>query len=707
MLPDEPNQRAFPTTAGTFDTTANGMTDVFVTKLNASGSSLIYSTYIGGSETDEGKGIAVDASGNAYVTGRTFDGPVSFPTTTGAFDETLNGERDVFVLKLDPTGSALVYSTLLGGSLNERAFGIDIDTSGNAYITGETTDAAIDFPTTTGAFDVTHNGDLDVFVTKLNPTGSALVYSTLIGGDNIDIGNGIAIDGAGNAYITGETTNGTVDYPTTAGTFDENHNGMQDAFVTKLNATGSALVYSTFLGGSHNDIANGIAVNATGNAYITGETFDHTTDYPTTQFAFSTTHTGSNDVFVTKLETDGATLSYSTFIGGGSDDRGLAIAIDPVGSAYITGFTTITSIPYPSTPNAFNLTHNGTFDVMVSKLNPNGRILSYSTYLGGSSFEEGLGITLDDSGNVFIAGDVNSSSANFPTTPEAFQPEHTQGNSDAFVSKFGDISIAGRTVDMSGNPLPNSAVAMSGNRSGFMLSDGQGYFGFSDTVQGGNFIIAATNLLYNFTPNTFQIIDISRNEELVFLGRPTSSGPTAAFAPLGGTVESMVGNVGLPNTRLTLIDTISGKYQVVTTDANGDYEFDAVVTGAFYLVVAEREGYNFAPQIFEVNHFDENLNLDFLASPNAPRPVDDFDGDGKTDLAVFRPNEGNWYILNSQDNSVRTVQFGLDGDIPVSSDYDGDNKADLAVYRPTEGNWYRLNSSDGQFYSVHFGTFGG
>ena len=160
----------------------------------------------------------------------------------------------------------------------------------------------------------------------------------------------------------------------------------------------------------------------------------------------------------------------------------------------------------------------------------------------------------------------------------------------------------------------------------------------------------------------------------------------------------------MPNTRLTLIDSVNGNVSVVTTDSNGDYQFDAVVTGAFYLVIAEREGYNFSPQIFEVNHFAENLDLDFAASPNSPRPVDDFDGDGKTDLAVFRPTEGNWYILNSQDNSVRTVQFGLNGDIPIASDYDGDHRADIAVYRPTDGNWYRLNSSDGQFSSVRFGT---
>jgi hypothetical protein len=327
---------------------------------------LVYSTFLGGNAVDEGHDITVDALGNAYVTGQTLEitPPSNFPTTVGAFDTTHNGGfRDAFVTKLNPTGSALVYSTYLGGSDEDSAGAITLDITGSAYVTGITSSA--DFPTTFGAFDTTYNGNRDAFVTKLNPAGSALVYSTLIGGFESDGGNDIAVDTSGNAYVTGNTISSS--FPTTAGAFDTVHNAddIFEVFVTKLNTSGSALVYSTFLGGSGGSSAGGIAVDTSGSAYVAGTA--SSADFPTTVGAFDTTHNGSGDVFVTKLNPSGSAPLYSTFLGGSSNDVGNGIALDTAGSAYVTGITT--SADFPTTVGVFDTTYNGNFDAFVTKLN--------------------------------------------------------------------------------------------------------------------------------------------------------------------------------------------------------------------------------------------------------------------------------------------------------------------------------------------------
>jgi hypothetical protein len=422
----------FPTTAGAFDTTPNSAADAFVTKLNPTGSVLVYSTYLGGSNFDRGFGIAVDAAGDAYVTGVTSS--MNFPTTTGAFDTTYNGgEKDAFVTKLNATGSALVYSTYLGGSGDDdTGLGIAVDALGSAYVTGVT---STDFPTTMGAFDTTFNGDLDAFVTKLNPAGSALAYSTYLGGSGFDLGFGIAVDALGNAYVTGITD--STNFPTTTGAFDTSLNGSADAFVAKLNPAGSALAYSTYLGGSGLDEGVGIAVDALGNAYVAGVT--ESTTFPTTAGAFDTTFNGGIfDAFVTKLNSLGSGLLYSTYLGGSGLDLGRGIAVDALGNAYVTGVTESTN--FPTTMGAFDTTLNGVSDAFVTKLNPSlvgPASLVYSTYLGGSGRDEGDGIAVDAAGDAYVTGRTGSS--NFPTTTGAFDTSFN-GSADAFVTKIADIS---------------------------------------------------------------------------------------------------------------------------------------------------------------------------------------------------------------------------------------------------------------------------
>jgi hypothetical protein len=462
----------FPTTPATFEATMDGRYEAFVTKLDSSGSALIYSTYLGGTGGTLSQGIAVDGAGSAYITGYTDS--IDFPTTPGAFDGTFNSlgvTYDTFVTKLEASGAALAYSTYLGGSSNDTGNGIAVDSAGSAYVTGGTNSS--NFPTTVGAFDRALAGEADAFVTKLDATGSALAYSTYLGGlgggEIFEDGRAIAVDTAGSAYVTGWTQSS--DFPTTPGAFDTTLNGTfsNDAFVTKLEASGAALAYSTYLGGSTFDIGYGIAVDSAGSAYVTGATVS--SDFPTTPGAFDTTQSSEllSDVFVTKLEATGAALAYSTFLGGSEDDAAFAIAVDSTGSAHVSGITG--SSDYPTTPDAFDNTfHGGAYDALVTKLEPSGAALIYSTYLGGSGTDESYGIAVDSTGNAYVSGVTYS--FDFPTTAAAFD---SSGNSDvdAFVTKVG----LGVDTDQDGDGILDPVDNCPANANPDQLdsdSDGQG-----------------------------------------------------------------------------------------------------------------------------------------------------------------------------------------------------------------------------------------
>jgi|GEM_PF-1082695 len=280
----------FPATGGAFKDTLDGPSDAFVAKLNPTGSTLSYATYLGGSDSDEGKDIVVDNSQKAYVTGGTASD--DFPTTIG---DPHQGGTDVFVAKLNSTGSDLDYAILLGGDNTDIGHGIAVDDGGNAYITGEISSS--NFPYTDGAFDTDYDGSTDAFVAKLNAAEGALVYSTFLGGDSYDIGLDIAVDRFRHTYATGETN--SQDFPTTIGAYDTSYNDFGDIFVAKLSVTGSALDYSTFLGGNDYDYAHGIALDDSGNAYLTGET--NSQDFPTTIGAYDTSYNDFGDAFVAKF----------------------------------------------------------------------------------------------------------------------------------------------------------------------------------------------------------------------------------------------------------------------------------------------------------------------------------------------------------------------------------------------------------------------
>ena len=297
-------------------------------------------------------GIAVDAAGNAYVAGET--GSLNFPTRAGSFDTTRNGEYDVFVTKFNATGSALVYSTFIGGSLVDWPSRIAVSAGGDAFVVGSTRSA--DYPTTAGAFDRTANGEFDAFVTRLNAAGSALVYSTFLGGSGFDSASGLTVDATGSAYVAGGA--GSLDFPTTPGAFDVTPDGS-DAFLSRFNAAGSALIFSTVLGGSDSDGASAVRVDGDGTSWLTGGTGSF--DFPVTGDAADTTINGGADAFISGLSADGSTLVYSTYLGGTQSEGGSDLALDPTGDVYIAGHTF--SVDFPTTAGAFDIVFNGDLNV--------------------------------------------------------------------------------------------------------------------------------------------------------------------------------------------------------------------------------------------------------------------------------------------------------------------------------------------------------
>jgi len=383
---------------------------------------LEFSTFIGGSNMDVYPDLAVDSSGNSYITGYTMS--TDFPTTAGALDSTHNGTSDVYVVKVNPTGSSLVYSTYLGGSGREKGLSICVDESGQAFITGLT--ASGDFPTTSGAYNTTLQGDGDVFVTKLNSTGNGLVYSTLVGGMYEDQANGISVDSLGQAYVGGITA--STDFPIVAGSYDIGFNGNQDAFVFKLNATGGDLNYSTFIGGSAYESANGLALDSRGRAIIVGQTGG--SGFPATTGAYDTTHNGDYDVFVTRLDADGKGLSYSTFVGAGNYEDSFDVVVGPDDRVYVVG---VAYGAFPTTTGAYDTGANGNEDAILFCLDDDGANIDYSTFIGGTGTEFGYGIDLDTSGNVYITGWTNS--GNYPTTSNGYDTTH-HTSYEVFLSKL-------------------------------------------------------------------------------------------------------------------------------------------------------------------------------------------------------------------------------------------------------------------------------
>ena len=420
----------FPTTPGAFSTSLNGFSDAFVAKINATGSALIYGTYLGGESDEYGNAIAVNASGEAYVTGETDSS--EFPVTDGVFQPNPGGGGafggDVFVAKLNSTGTALIYGTYLGGEDNDYGYAIAVDGTGNAFVAGYT--ESENFPVVGGVAPHALQGAVDGFVAKLNPSASTLLYSTYLGGAGSDFCNAIALDGSGNAFVTGRTD--SENFPVTPEALQSHLGGYDDAFVAKLNAAGSALEYGTYLGGGNTDEGYAVAVNGSGHAFVTGLTGGE--GFPVTLGAFQTAFRGDRDAFVVALNAQGKALLYGTFLGGTLFDRGTSIVLDTEGRALVTGMTRSTN--FPTSAGGYQLVSGGNDDAFVARFNAGGTALDYGSYLGGTQDDYGNALTRDGAGNVLVTGQTES--ANFPVTEGAFQKNFAGafGKWDAFVVKL-------------------------------------------------------------------------------------------------------------------------------------------------------------------------------------------------------------------------------------------------------------------------------
>ncbi len=508
-----------------------GLQNVFVTKLTPAGNALVYSTYLGGSGSDFGQAIAVDAAGSAYVTGYTES--TNFPTQS-AYQPASGGYSDVFVTKLTPAGNALAYSTYLGGSGTDVASGIAVDTAGSAYVTGQTTSA--NFPTQS-AYQATYKGGpqgtpYDAFVTKLAPAGNALVYSTYLGGSGLDWGSGIAVDSAGSAYVAGYTS--STNFPTQS-PYQATLQGTQNAFVTKLTPAGNALAYSTYLGGGGTDSGLGIAVDAAGSAYLTGSTTS--TNFPT-QSPYQAKLQGGANAFLTKLTPTGNALVYSTYLGGSSTDWGYGIAVDGAGSAYVTGLAGSTNFP---TQSPYQAANRGAQDAFVAKLSPAGSALVYSTYLGGSGADVGEAIAVDAAGSAYVTG--YTSSTNFPTQ-SPYQAAYQGGSFDAFVTKLelSTLAISAVVDSASWRPAiaPNSFVTIVGSGFTAWTGDWSNYApnGVLPTTLGGvQVLIDGKNCFVSYaSPTQLNVVTpfdtATGNVPVEVIGPQGMATSTATMAPV-------------------------------------------------------------------------------------------------------------------------------------------------------------------------------
>jgi hypothetical protein len=604
---------------------------------------LSYATFLGGSGDDYGYAVALNDEGNVYLTGHTYSSDL--PTTSGAYDETYaGGAGDVFVSVFDATLSTLLHSTFLGGNGWQAAYDIELDDAGNAYVMGYTEDP---FPTTSGAYDTSHNGNLDVFVSVLDGSLSTLSYSTLLGGLSWDVGYDVTVDD-GRVYVTGGT--GSSNFPTSAGAYDRGHSGWRDAFVSVLDATLSTLSYSTLLGGSSRDEGRSVVLDGAGNVYVLA--FTEGSDYPSTSGSYDASHNGGRDAVVSVLDPTLSTLTHSTFLGASGSEYGSTVALDGDGNVYVVGRTA--SSTFPTTPGAYDETYSGgSHDVFASVLDAALSTLSYSTFLGGTGDDHGCDLVLGG-GRAYLAG--YTSSSDFPTTSGAYD-EHHNGRVDAFAS------VLNPTL----SDLPYSTL----------IGTGEDDYGDAIALDDAGFLYVVGRTEGSAFPTTDGAYDTSHNGSSDVFASVLETGAAPLFS-ISGHVRDGDGTT----VHGVTVSTIWGGS--ATTDTDGSYALTDLPLGT-YNVVPSKSGYTFSPTSQAVTVPPGASGVDFVATeiPDGEVSTPDSDGDGLSDDEETSgwDNESGHFLTDPQaaDTDGDGVDDGTEkkaGTNPTVDDTDDDGLTD-------------------------------
>jgi hypothetical protein len=681
--------------------------DAYVLKLKPDGSNIVYSTYLGGHESDAGFAIAVDSSGKAYVTGGTdpFNAgnfcinPFLFPTTLNPYqNKACYGTRidsDAFFTVLTAGGDDLVYSTYFGGRDEDQGNAIAIDSAGNAYIAGETN--SDNLPEKNG-FQTKHgnnnNSDVnDAFIAKFNPNehgNDSLLYASFLGGNGEDKAHGIAVDAVGNAYVVGETASNNLTVKAASGSpLESNFNGgASDGFIAKIdptNASGAgSLVALSYYGGAGRDVINAVTVEpATQRTHITGRT-DNATGFPILN-AFDANVVGNGEAFVAKLNADVTAQFYSSFLGGSSFDEGRAITLDAANNVYLTGNTISTNFPHI---NAFQNTNAGGGDAFLTKISavstPVKPKILYSSFLGGASNgvvsgrEDGNGIALDKKGNVYIGG--TTASPTFPTTAGVLKPQSSgvsQFNADGFVAK---IETTFNDTIGTHRPGTNQFLESNSNVTGTIdktVSFGQaGDIGVVGDWEGDGIDDVGVFRIAGFGQGQFIIRKIT-------LVRPC---PACPLIPMAVNFTVNFGQTG----DLPII---------------GDWDGDGIDT---FGVFRQNGG---QAQIFLTDEIENAPPVDHTLGfgTDGDLPIaGDWDADNLDEIGVSRPSTGQFFLTNDVDvgNVDFTGFFGAIGDLPAAGDFDGDGKDSIAVFRPSTAQFVLSNDNINVAQTTTFGQTG-